>query len=85
MVGTRIVDFETGQIISIWKIFGFRLLPIYIVSQIPVAGNFVNLADAIRIFGKDKCCFYDLIAGTKVVDVKKLTLNIAPTQTTPVD
>lgn len=85
IVGTRIVDFESGQIISIWRFLWFRLLPIHIVSQIPIAGSFIGLTDAVRIFGKDKRCFHDLIARTKVINVKESAQNIVPTQTTPVN
>lgn len=85
IVGTRIVDFESGQIISIWRFLWFRLLPVHIVSQIPIAGGFIGLADAVRIFGKDKRCFHDLIAGTKVIDVKESAQDIVTTQTSPVD
>ena len=85
IAGTRVVDFESGEIISIWKYLGFRLLPIHIASQIPVAGNFIGLVDIIRIFGKDKRCFHDLIAGTKVIDVKESAQDIVTTQTSPVD
>ncbi len=43
------------------------------------------MADALRIFGKDKRCFHDLIARTKVIDVKESAQAIATTQKHPVD
>jgi uncharacterized RDD family membrane protein YckC len=70
IVGTRIVDKDTGQILSLGKVFGLRYLPLSIVSQIPVLGNLLCAIDTLFIFREDKRCVHDLIAGTKVVDVR---------------
>jgi hypothetical protein len=37
--------------------------------MIPFIGNFVNLADALFIFGEEHRCLHDHIAGTKVISV----------------
>ena len=68
IVGTRIVDKGNGRIISLGKIFIFRVLPISIISQIPLIGGLFGLADSLFIFRRDKRCIHDLIAGTIVVD-----------------
>lgn len=72
MVGTKIVDHETGQLISVWKVFGLRLLPMNLMAQVPFAGGFVSMADCFFIFRNDKRCLHDLIAGTKVVDINHI-------------
>lgn len=69
IVGTRIVDKDTGQILPLGKVFGLRYLPISIVSQIPVLAGLLCAVDPLFIFREDKRCIHDLIAGTKVVDV----------------
>lgn len=69
IVGTRIVAKENGQILPLGKVFLLRILPISILSQIPLIGGFFGIADSLFIFRSDKRCLHDLIAGTIVVDV----------------
>ena len=71
IVGTQIVDTETGRIISVWKVFGLRLVPIHLISQIPFIGGLIGLADSLFIFRSDKRCLHDLIAGTKVIELNR--------------
>ena len=70
IVGTQIVDKDTGQILPLGKVFGLRYLPISIVSQIPVLGGLLCSVEVLFIFREDKRCVHDLIAGTRVVDVR---------------
>lgn len=70
LIGIRVVDSETGQILSFAKIFGVRYLPIFICSQIPAIGQIVGLIDSIFIFRKDKRCLHDLIADTRVIKAR---------------
>jgi len=46
-----------------------RLLPMWLLSIIPVIGGFISLANALFIFRQDRRCLHDLIAGTEVVAV----------------
>jgi len=71
MVGTRIVSCEDGRILPFWTVFPLRYLSVSLVSQIPVAGQWLSLIDVLFIFRKDKRCIHDLIAGTKVVKANK--------------
>jgi uncharacterized RDD family membrane protein YckC len=68
VVGARIVDYNSGQILPLLKLIGLRLLPVTIVALIPVVRSFAGLADVLFIFGSKQRCVHDLIAGTKVVD-----------------
>jgi uncharacterized RDD family membrane protein YckC len=67
IAGTRIVSHETGQIVSLGRVFCLRLLPLSFVSQIPVIGGLCALVDTLFIFRQDRRCIHDLIAGTTVI------------------
>ena len=64
----RIVNLD-GRQASGATIFLKRLLPIWIVQFIPF-GAFLILIDPLFIFGEERRCVHDLIAGTMVVDVE---------------
>ncbi len=66
VLGIRIVDYNTGQILPLAKLLGLRLLPVVIVSMIPCVGA-LSIVDVLFIFGSEKRCVHDLIANTKVV------------------
>lgn len=70
-VGKRYVKIKivsiTGEQVSLQRILLARLLPIQLMSFIPVIGNIITLIDVLFIFRKDRRCIHDLIAGTKVV------------------
>ena len=64
----RIIGANDGRILSLGKIIGLRVLPISLAAHIPIVGGFVGLIDALFIFGSEKRCLHDYIAGTIVVD-----------------
>lgn len=75
----QVVDFETGKLLSYFRVFVLRnlwIVPInIIVAFIPGAiddnlVSLVALADALFIFGSAKRCIHDYIAGSKVVMFK---------------
>ncbi len=66
----RIVDYHTDQLLSLPKLIGIREFIVVLVVCIPFAGPFLNLVSLLLIFGSEKRCGHDLIAGTKVVDVQ---------------
>jgi uncharacterized RDD family membrane protein YckC len=65
----RIADMEGGKP-EVQTILLKRYLPLSIVGLIPVAGQFLPLADVLLIFRKDRRCAHDLIAGTQVLQVR---------------
>ena len=69
-VGIRIVDLN-GDIPKFSKVLLGRYLSISAAGLIPFVGHFVTLIDALFIFRSDRRCIHDMIAGTKVVKVKK--------------
>jgi len=72
----QIVDFQSGLLLPFMKVYVYRYLwtlPIAIVV-ILIPGvmddmlfNLLILIDALLIFGADRRCLHDLIAGSKVV------------------
>ena len=68
MVGVRIVDAATGEIVPVWKSFGLRVVVIQGIASIPVVGGLFALVDVLFIFGERRRCLHDHLAGTIVVD-----------------
>ncbi len=55
------VDFMAGVLLREWLMT--------VVGSIPMIGPFVNLFDALMIFGGERRCLHDRFAGTKVVQI----------------
>lgn len=70
LVGTKIVSVNTDNILPLSKVVFLRYLPIAVVSNIPIVGGLFVLLDSLLVFRKNKRCVHDLIAGTKVINVK---------------
>lgn len=66
IVGIKIVDMD-GQQMPFGRLIGLRYVPQWVVSYIPIIGNFLIILDALFVFRGDKRCIHDLIAGTQVV------------------
>jgi uncharacterized RDD family membrane protein YckC len=79
----RIVEHGSGRTASVARIIGLRILPLTLLSyaswylavlqypDLAMLGAFcslaITLADVLPIFGKERRCLHDLLAGTKVV------------------
>lgn len=66
-VKTRIVDLS-GNIPSFGKLLVLRYLILGLVAQIPIIGSLAGLVNALFIFGKERRCLHDHMAGTRVVE-----------------
>jgi uncharacterized RDD family membrane protein YckC len=64
----RIADMN-GDKPNIRTILFKRYLPVSAVGLIPVVGQFLPLVDVMLIFGRDRRCGHDHIAGTQVLRV----------------
>ncbi len=64
----QIVDYHSDQILPFAKLIGLRYIPVWLVSLIPYV-NFLGVIDILFIFGRERRCVHDYIAGTKVIDV----------------
>lgn len=69
-LGMRIVSVADDKILPIGKLIVLRYLPQWVLAQLPVVGGFVGLVDSLFIFGEERRCAHDYIAGTKVVLTK---------------
>ena len=64
----KIVDLQGDQV-GISKLYFLRYLFFSLVSQVPQVGGLIGLVDVLFIFGKERRCLHDLLAGTRVVNV----------------
>ena len=62
-----IVHARTGEIVPLTKSIGLRFVAVLVVSQVPVVGAALWLADHLFIFGKRRRCLHDYLAGTIVI------------------
>ena len=67
IMSTKIVDLS-GNTPNLGKLLVLRYLVPGIVTQIPIIGGLASLANALFIFGKERRCLHDYIAGTRVID-----------------
>ncbi len=63
----QIVNFADGVPTPASKILLLRVLPLTLAAQIPGIGAFLSTIDALFIFGRNRRCVHDFIAGTKVI------------------
>ena len=70
----RIVDAKTGALISFVRVYVWLTPLVLIAALIPgqvddVLINLMALVDGLFIFGKERRCLHDFIAGSKVIRV----------------
>ena len=70
--GTRIVDFNSGELVPLIPLLLKRNVVIQILGAVPFVGGFVSFADILMIFRSSRRCLHDDIAGTKVIKVKMI-------------
>lgn len=63
----KMVRADSGALPSLPRVVFLRFLPVNLVALIPLVGNLILLADALFIFGDERRCLHDRIAGTRVV------------------
>lgn len=67
VVKTRIVDMN-GHVPGFGKLLILRYLILGLVAQIPIFGILAEYVDVLFIFGKERRCIHDYIAGTWVIN-----------------
>lgn len=72
ILGTKIVSYKTNEILPLSKIMAYRVLPIQLLSLIPVVGPWMGLVDPLSIFGEDRRCIHDYLAGTQVIKIQQV-------------
>ena len=68
VVGVRIVDAESKEIIPLWKVLGLRVFVFQALGQVPFVGPLILLVDVLFIFSERRRCLHDLLARTIVVN-----------------
>lgn len=63
----RIVSCETGEIPGLSRSFLLRELVSGAIGALPYVGGIYNLVDSLLIFGEERRCLHDHLAGTRVV------------------
>ena len=66
ILGIKIVDLN-GELPTVKRNLLKRYAVYFIPGQIPIAGQLFSIVNILFIFGKQKRCLHDHIAGTKVV------------------
>ena len=67
MVGIKIVDLN-GNLPTVRGHLLKRYAVYFLPGQIPFIGQLLSLVNVLWIFGQEKRCLHDLVAGTKVVE-----------------
>jgi len=65
-VGIKVVTMD-GELPTLGNHFIKRYSVYFLPGQIPLAGQFFSMLNVLFIFGKNKRCIHDYVAGTKVV------------------
>ena len=67
LLGMQIVSVHNGKILPLGRLLGLRYLPVYLANSVTLVGPLFGLVNALFIFGSEKRCVHDYIAGTRVV------------------
>jgi uncharacterized RDD family membrane protein YckC len=68
-LGMKIVDLD-GRKPEFLRLASLRYLPTQLIALIPMVGPFYSVVSALFIFGDERRCLHDWIAGTRVVLVR---------------
>jgi uncharacterized RDD family membrane protein YckC len=64
----RIVRHDSGEIPGLGRTLGLRMFVNGLIGSIPLLGPIYSLTDILFIFGEERRCLHDHLAGTKVVE-----------------
>lgn len=67
LMGIRIASYASDQHPGFLRIVGLRMFLPAVITSIPCVGFLFSLLNILFIFGSEKRCLHDLIAGTKVI------------------
>jgi uncharacterized RDD family membrane protein YckC len=66
VAGSRVV-LTNGARAPFVNVVVLRLLPVWLIPLIPKANGVLSLVDVLFVFGEQRRCLHDRVAGTKVV------------------
>ncbi len=64
----RIVSLD-DKLLGIGQLYFVRYLTFSLIAQIPIIGALISMVNVLFIFGQDRRCLHDRLAGTKVIEV----------------
>lgn len=64
----RIVSLD-DELLGIGQLYFVRYLTFSLIAQIPLVGALIGIVNVLFIFGQDRRCLHDRLAGTKVIEV----------------
>ena len=70
-LGIKVTDLN-GQSPSTFAQFGLRYIFFYLIAAVPSIGSIIIFIDVLFIFGRQRRCLHDQLAGTRVVRCKPL-------------
>jgi uncharacterized RDD family membrane protein YckC len=68
LMGVRIVRFADGGNPGFFRVVVLRLCVPALIAGIPLLGRVFYVADILNIYGEERRCLHDYLAGTKVVE-----------------
>ena len=63
----KIVSLD-DKLLGIGQLYFVRYLTFSLIAQIPYIGGLIGIVNVLFIFGKDRRCLHDRLAGTKVIE-----------------
>ena len=70
-VGVAIVGLDGGKKSAV-HLLVHRFVPALLFPEVPFVGLLFGLVDTLAIFGRERRCIHDRIAGTKVIETESL-------------
>ena len=68
-MGTAIVGLDGGNKGAV-HLLVYRFVPALLFPEVPFLGSLFALVDTLAIFGRERRCIHDRIAGTKVIEME---------------
>jgi uncharacterized RDD family membrane protein YckC len=72
VAGSRVVRTD-GTRAPFLNVFVVRHLLAWLIAFVPKVGPFISIADVVLVFGAQRRCLHDRVAGTKVVKARAAT------------
>lgn len=68
ILSIQVVDYDTKQLLPVSKIIGIRYILTTLITNVPGIGTLFFLVDSCFIFGAEKRCIHDHMAGSTVIN-----------------
>lgn len=68
VLNTKIVDLD-GKHPPFGKLIALRYVVFGVIAHVPLVGSIIGLLNVLFIFGEEKRCLHDYLAGTRVIKI----------------